>query len=120
MPAFNNNGTIIDLYSYMLIPFCKKGAVLNLLLKSISDKVNISEELQGYLASRIVYSTDHFFNVNGMVHNDLKPDNYVVTDNDEIALIDFGHALNAQCAVPNPKQIMLGTQAFMAPEVKRF
>ena len=37
-----------------------------------------------------------------MVHNDLKPDNVVVTDNDGVALIDFGHAVPAKSAVPNP------------------
>lgn len=51
----------------------------------------------------------------GVVHADFKPGNVVVTDADEVVVIDFGQA----CRVGARKPRIQGTPGYMAPEQRR-
>ena len=49
------------------------------------------------------------------MHRDVKPENIMVTQNDELKIIDFGLSKNTVC---NKKiKIAVGTPYYMAPEV---
>lgn len=48
---------------------------------------------------------DYFHNVNKLGHLDLKPDNLVITDDLQVALIDFAHAN----LINEPVNLLTGT-----------
>ena len=54
----------------------------------------------------------HHMHTNGFVHADMKPNNIVVTAEDEVKLIDLGQS----CRVDTVKERIQGTPDFIAPE----
>ncbi|NUR71148.1 MAG: protein kinase [Hamadaea sp.] len=52
----------------------------------------------------------------GVVHRDVKPANLLLTDDDEVVLVDFGVASSAGSAELTQPGTVLGTAAYMAPE----
>jgi serine/threonine protein kinase len=114
MPALAYNGMIIDFYSYIIIPLCEKGTLLDLLMKACSEEQDLLLRLQGYLASKTLDALDFLHNVNGLGHLDLKPDNLVITNDHLVALIDFAHANR----VGTPVALCTGTDQYLAPEVR--
>ena len=98
-PAFLYNGMMIEEYSYLIIPLCEKGTILDLLLHAIPKGVEVSVELQGYLSRQIIDALDFLHNLNKLGHLDLKPDNLVITKDYKVALIDFAHANHVKAEV---------------------
>jgi serine/threonine protein kinase len=59
------------------------------------------------------------FNELGWVHRDVKPDNFLVTDEGEVKLIDFALARRSSRGLARllgPKSRIQGTRSYMAPE----
>lgn len=56
-----------------------------------------------------------YLHAQGVVHADFKPGNVVVTDAEEVVLIDFGQA----CRIGTRKPRIQGTPGYMAPEQRR-
>ncbi len=61
----------------------------------------------------------HFAHSRGVVHRDIKPENVMLGDFGELYLLDWGIAvrIGAESAVPGSSSAILGTPAFMAPEM---
>lgn len=56
-----------------------------------------------------------YLHAQGVVHADFKPGNVIVTDADEVVVIDFGQA----CRIGDRKPRIQGTPGYMAPEQRR-
>lgn len=52
--------------------------------------------------------------VNKLAHLDLKPDNIVITDDLQLAFIDFGHTNRREAVLDT----VVGTDSYMPPEVR--
>jgi serine/threonine protein kinase len=78
-------------------------------------KHRISPMLKTYLCRKLIKAVHFFHKVNGLAHLDLKPDNIVLTESLELALIDFGHA----APLRKPKNQPTGTYIYNSPEVVR-
>ena len=102
-------------YSYITLPFCSKGTLVDLLIKAINKQQELSLGLQKYLFKQIVKCLDEMHNLNGLAHLDIKPDNIVFTNDLGLALIDFGHVNYLK----HPLAATTGTDQYMAPEVRR-
>jgi serine/threonine protein kinase len=94
MPVFEYLNHRIKTYSYIVLPLCKKGTLLDLLMRVCEYKVTLSTGVQQYLSCKLVDSLIHLNYEYGLAHLDLKPDNVVICDDWSLSLIDFGHANN--------------------------
>lgn len=98
----------------MVIPFCPKGSLIDLLIKAIALKRKLSTGTQRYLCKQMVLALEQLHKVVGLAHLDIKPDNFVFCDDLTLALIDFGHSgfLNKKL------NEVTGTSNYFAPEIR--
>ncbi len=68
------------------------------------------------IVQQIAYALCHLHNL-GIIHNDIKPENILITDHDEIKVIDFGIARYLQ-GEKEKKSALVGTPFYMSKELK--
>ena len=80
-------------------------------LDQVQHKIpNLIEQM----AEALAYLNEH-----GWVHRDIKPDNYLVSDKNQVKLIDFALAQKPKGGLAkllNPKMKIQGTRSYMSPE----
>lgn len=75
-----------------------------------------------YLVPKIIEQAAEglsYFNEMGWVHRDVKPDNFLVSDEGDVMLIDFALAQRSKSGLTKllaPKTKVQGTRSYMAPE----
>jgi len=114
---------VIDIYDYNVaqgIPFL---AMEYFPYPNMKDIINQVREQVAFMIPKIVEQAAlglAYFNEQGWVHRDIKPDNFLVNDVGEVKLIDFALAkkkvspLAAMFAGKNKK--VQGTRSYMSPE----
>lgn len=82
------------------------------LTKSITKNKNFGEKAIAKYIKQLFLALNHC-HAQGIVHRDVKPDNIMINEKDEVRLIDFGLAL-----ATNGKRIneLVGSPYFLAPE----
>jgi serine/threonine-protein kinase len=56
---------------------------------------------------------------NNVIHRDIKPQNLLITDDDQLKIADFGMALSATTAFADPAHMNIGSPFYAAPEQVR-
>ncbi|CDW82560.1 protein kinase domain containing protein [Stylonychia lemnae] len=107
------DGTAYSNYSYFVMPYYKNGTLLDLILSFNERRSRMSAQLQNYLWLQCTLCVYDLMDRSGLSHLDLKPDNFIIDDEYQLRLIDFGHLTlyNQQ----SNKQT--GTPNYMAPEI---
>ncbi len=94
----------------------KNGTLLELLMEANKHKIHLSTNTKLYLAWKAFEACMHMWCVNRVLHNDLKPDNILLSDCLEfLVLCDFGHASKIY-AILGWK---VGTPQYRAPEINQ-
>lgn len=108
------NGQVYDFYSYIIVPYCSKGTVIDLIMTAYKRRTPLSEELCLYLFKQLLQAIGFLHDVNELAHLDVKPDNIVVADDYSLSLIDFGHSNWNSANLSH----VVGTDSYMPPEVR--
>ncbi|OMJ94564.1 hypothetical protein SteCoe_2209 [Stentor coeruleus] len=88
----------------MILEYCSKGDLSNhLRLTQIEDIIFIFKEMCEII---------EYVHSKGYCHLDIKLDNFVISDNNKIKLIDFGHAQKSKYKIKH----QLGTIIYNSPE----
>jgi serine/threonine protein kinase len=115
-PLFTFETAKIDLYSYLVLPYYPNGTLLDFLVKANAKGIKLSMNLQQYLFRQLVEAVAELRSCHGLSHLDIKPDNIILKDNFELALIDFAHA--SEYNRPSQEGRVCGTPAYQPAEVR--
>lgn len=105
-----------DEHVYIVMDYCAKGDLLDLINKHIGDNQRgIGEAASRKIFNQLCQALRHIHN-NGIVHRDLKCENVLLDENLDVKLTDFGFS----CYVPDRGTLLkttCGSYAYTAPEV---
>lgn len=102
-----------DRKPYLVLPFCKNGSAMKYV-----GKMNEQDAWRFIrdVASGIAYLHDHNPSI---IHQDIKPDNVMVSDNGDFMITDFGVSTHVRSTLRKSMSSAFssaGTVAYMAPE----
>lgn len=89
---------------------------------NMKNRIQHKTDKTTYLIPKIIEQAAEglsYFNQQGWVHRDVKPDNFLVTDDGDVKLIDFALARRGSTGLTRllgPKGRVQGTRSYMAPE----
>ena len=86
MPPLQINGEIFPVYSYIVFPFKKSGAIVDFFIRAWKQNKVISNKLRQYFISEMIQCTQVFHNLK-IAHLDIKPDNFIINDDCSISFI---------------------------------
>jgi len=96
---------------FLVMDYIPKGSLRKLYPKGTRLPLPIIVTYVKQVASALQYAHDR-----GFVHRDIKPDNILLGDNDDIFLSDFGIVTVSQTVDSQITQNIAGTWEYMAPE----
>lgn len=105
---------IRDGIPFLVMNYAPNGSLRDLYPAGSRLPLHTVVELVKQIASALQYAHDH-----QIVHRDIKPDNLLVGENNEVLLSDFGIAVTAHNTYSMKTQEAIGTVAYMAPEQLR-
>lgn len=105
--------TYFDEYNgspYLVLPFCEKGSALNLV-------GSVNEETVAHFLYD-VSSALTYLHENGVIHQDIKPDNVLIDSNGSFKVTDFGISTKMRSTLRRSvgDKKGAGTMAYMGPE----
>jgi eukaryotic-like serine/threonine-protein kinase len=89
---------------------------------NMKDIIFQVREMLGYLMPKMIAQAAEglaYFNAQGWVHRDVKPDNFLVSQEGEVKLIDFALAVRPKKGLArlfSPRTKIQGTRSYMSPE----
>ena len=107
-----------DEYKYLVMEFCE-GKTLNTLRGNEQNKGYIDQNLVINILTQLLETLSFLHDTCHIMHRDIKPDNIILDQNNNIKLLSFG--LSAYLENPNPKLVskksLKGEINFVAPEI---
>jgi len=103
----------VDDVAYLVMPYLRVGS----LAQRMAEKPIAAVEggrIFGEIASALAYAHEK-----GVVHRDVKPSNVLLTEEGQALLSDFGLAQIHDASVSLTGSMMLGTPAYVSPEMVR-
>lgn len=90
-------------YTFLVFPFCEKGSLRNTFyLKNTFNPIEIREILRD-VVSGLVY-----LHKNEIIHNDLKPENFLLSEHGDWMITDFGITVNLKATMRKSMQSVAG------------
>ena len=99
---------IMGTYPYLIMQYCAKGSCSSLVGRCSEDKII---KFLHDVAAGLEYLHAH-----NMIHQDIKPDNILIDDDEDFLLTDFGISVESKEGGYNDEVASNGTRAYMAPE----
>jgi serine/threonine protein kinase len=96
---------------YLVMDYAPNGTLRTRHTKGTPLPVSTVVDYVKQVAEALQYAHDR-----KIVHRDVKPENMLISENNEILLGDFGIALIAQSSRFQPTQDVIGTLPYMSPE----
>lgn len=94
-------------YVYMILELCDGGSVHDM----VFDLGTIKENDAARYIRDAIQALIYLHSVKGIIHCDIKTHNFVLTENNQLKLVDFGFSVRN-----DEKFILGGTVSYMAPE----
>eukprot|EP01128_Nolandella_sp_AFSM9_P004047 TRINITY_DN177_c0_g2_i1.p1 TRINITY_DN177_c0_g2~~TRINITY_DN177_c0_g2_i1.p1 ORF type:complete len:1411 (-),score=345.75 TRINITY_DN177_c0_g2_i1:13-4245(-) len=108
-------------FLYMLMKLCDGGELRSQMVED-GYRVRMAEATIRSCLAEVVIAVEGMHS-RGVVHRDLKPENILVDSNGRICVADFGLSVltdeDSWLYLPNKKRMVVGTLAFIAPELLR-
>ena len=101
-----------DDYIYIVLELCSKGNMLDLLRKSPPFSERKTAKILRHMLDSLEY-----IHKNGIVHHDIKLQNYLINDENTIKLADFGLSVNINRKRKHKHTSICGTPGYIPPEV---
>lgn len=92
---------------YLILEYCAIGD----LFKLVKKNGPLTQELSRYFFSQMIESLRYLHEQN-LIHGDLKPENFVISDSFELKLIDFNLTFNSN------QSKYLGSERYLPPEAR--
>jgi [calcium/calmodulin-dependent protein kinase] kinase len=99
---------------YMVLELCEKGVVMKVGLDSRAEPYP-DETCRCWFRDMILGI--EYLHAQGVVHRDIKPDNCLITNDDELKIVDFGVSEMFEKASDMATAKSAGSPAFMPPEL---
>jgi len=103
-----DDGEDLPRIMYMILEFCERGSLYDILCRSVKGRL-VENVAARYFQSAV--DAVAYLHSNGIIHCDIKPDNFVLAQDGNIKLTDFGFSVR-----DNERNLSGGSPVYMSPE----
>lgn len=100
---------------FMGMGFCENGTATQFVGELKPNEGN-GENLLWNLISDVASGLEYLHDVQNIVHQDIKPENIMITSDGDFVIMDFGISINVNSRLAALNYIDFGSPAYMAPE----